>query len=390
MDKPTTPEPARTSEPVILAAEPEPTSVAATEVPDFSKLSTTELDKVIRQAKATAQRQFERFRCILLDVLYPALCELETRYDKKPGARTDLHPEQELGMGWHQYLRSVGVNPTSFRSRKSREALKAVNALLLPAPELPEEEPETKPKKCGHCGTKINLLPKGQEPAHDENCPQHPMRLKSLDILKNAAVRAETYEQLVAGTGRFSAMKPAERTAKMQELVLGSPVSKALIDAGEEFDEFNGLLNSIRGRDAEEMVRKANDFFGYYADKLKLLGLILPPVRLEQNEPKPKPPTLETDEDYETQDAADADDDTATALQTSELGIASGPEDEPEATTVPGASKKQKAAQMLAWVREHPEHGLTHKQLGEKFGMAGTSVGYYLRSTSEGENNDTI
>lgn len=37
---------------------------------------------------------------------------------------------------------------------------------------------------------------------------------------------------------------------------------------------------------------------------------------------------------------------------------------------------------MLAWVKENPDHGLTYKMLGEKFNMAATSVGYYLRKNA--------
>jgi len=67
--------------------------------------------------------------------LYPALLEMKSRYQKLPGARSDLH---ELPAStWHQYLLSVGVVPGTFRSWKSRtnSALKQLQATTDPPAE---------------------------------------------------------------------------------------------------------------------------------------------------------------------------------------------------------------------------------------------------------------
>jgi hypothetical protein len=50
---------------------------------------------------------------------YPALMELERRYEKLPGNRTDLG-EGFGDMGWYDFLKSCGVTPGSYRVWKSR------------------------------------------------------------------------------------------------------------------------------------------------------------------------------------------------------------------------------------------------------------------------------
>lgn len=61
--------------------------------------------------------------------LYPALVELEQRYQKLPGQRTDLDDTDFKGLGWHEYLNSIGVVPATFRSWKARLEQKMQNLL---------------------------------------------------------------------------------------------------------------------------------------------------------------------------------------------------------------------------------------------------------------------
>lgn len=61
--------------------------------------------------------------------LYPALVELEERYQKLPGQRTDLDDTDFKGLGWHDYLNSIGVVPATFRSWKARLEQKMQNLL---------------------------------------------------------------------------------------------------------------------------------------------------------------------------------------------------------------------------------------------------------------------
>ena len=61
--------------------------------------------------------------------LAPALLEMERRYNKQPGARTEIH--ELAAPGWHEYLKSVGVNPSTFRTWKRGYALKRLEAMVV-------------------------------------------------------------------------------------------------------------------------------------------------------------------------------------------------------------------------------------------------------------------
>jgi hypothetical protein len=275
--------------------------------------------------------------------------------------------------------KKVGIQPVKVRVWRTRYGHLPQLRAALQAMGVPVEEKPKPTQKCEHCGTKINL-PEGEEPDHDETCPHHEMRRKPLDVVKNAAVRALTYEQLVSGTGKYKTLKPEERTVKMHALAQGCPVSTALIDAGDEIDEFTGLLNRIRGRDVADAAPIIREFFDCYIEQLSVIGFDL----ADCLKPKPSEPEIVEDAYSEAHDPADAESAETTALLETELAIAPdlGEEVQPEpepAQADTSATRKQRAARMLAWVKENPTHGLSRKQLGDQFGMTEALVGRYLR-----------
>ena len=74
--------------------------------------------------------------------LVSALLEIKSRFQNQ-GARNDVH---ELKVtGWHDYLTSVGVNPSTFRTWKHRIETKQLVAMIDPP------APATNPQRLsGH------------------------------------------------------------------------------------------------------------------------------------------------------------------------------------------------------------------------------------------------
>jgi hypothetical protein len=89
----------------------------------YAKMSTGKLDGYIRTQNKKCAKQYQTF-ARNADELYFALAEMEQRFNKKCGARTDI---KKLGVpGWHEYLESRGVKPDAFRQWKHRRALQAL------------------------------------------------------------------------------------------------------------------------------------------------------------------------------------------------------------------------------------------------------------------------
>jgi len=96
-------------------------------------MSSTELHTHIHKSVGECKGHYDAFCKEASGSLYPALLEMESRFQKQQGARTDLH---ELpAPTWDEYLRCVGVAPGTFRSWKSRmnSTLKQLQATTDPA-----------------------------------------------------------------------------------------------------------------------------------------------------------------------------------------------------------------------------------------------------------------
>jgi len=100
--------------------------------PVFAAMSNADLHLHIGKNVEECKGHYTALQKAILESLYPALLEMESRYEKQQGARSDLH--ELLAQTWHEYLVSVGLPPGTFRSMKSRmnSALKQLQATTDP------------------------------------------------------------------------------------------------------------------------------------------------------------------------------------------------------------------------------------------------------------------
>jgi hypothetical protein len=98
----------------------------------LASLSQQELENRVRKSVETVTRFVGQAKNEVSNTLLPVLMELEHRYDKQIGSRTDLHGA--IKPGWYAYLRSLGVNPGTYRVWKSRAHLSQLKTLILPPP----------------------------------------------------------------------------------------------------------------------------------------------------------------------------------------------------------------------------------------------------------------
>jgi hypothetical protein len=125
---------AEAPEPTIL---PPATELAATEpvLPptqvDYSALDTKALDAAIVKSLEIASHYARQFDAEKKAHLLPALMEMETRWNKKQGARSDLSQLPIQGK-WHDYLRHCGVKPSTYRGWKKGY----YDAIALMSPQL--------------------------------------------------------------------------------------------------------------------------------------------------------------------------------------------------------------------------------------------------------------
>jgi hypothetical protein len=97
------------------------------------EMTTAELDECIVMSVAACNTHVDSLAKEVRERLYPCLLEMEKRYPKKQGARTDLKaPDEE---GWHEYLKSRGITPEAFRKWKSRNSVGELQVHLFPPPE---------------------------------------------------------------------------------------------------------------------------------------------------------------------------------------------------------------------------------------------------------------
>ena len=117
-DQPTIP-PAGDADPraASVPANSNHTYVTVTQVKGLKSLSPVELDAYIQSRALRCSMHVNGFRRRATE-LYTALIEMERRYNKQQGARSDLH---ELpAKTWTEYVESSGINPATYRKWKSR------------------------------------------------------------------------------------------------------------------------------------------------------------------------------------------------------------------------------------------------------------------------------
>ncbi len=113
----------------------EPTYVTVTQVrlcdKSLQAMSAVELDAYIKDRAVRCQRHVDGFKRRATE-LYLALLEMEGRYNKQQGARSDLHklPAQT----WTEYVEASGVDPATYRKWKSRQnqTLKLLGGVVAP------------------------------------------------------------------------------------------------------------------------------------------------------------------------------------------------------------------------------------------------------------------
>lgn len=119
------------------------TQVDPTKNPLFQQMSTESLDSFIQAQVQHCTAIVDKLNQTVREQLYPALLEMESRFEKKPGARNDIATLKVKG--WHDYLRTRGITPEAFRKWKSRNAIKEVQQYLLPSPPRPKRKKEFAP-----------------------------------------------------------------------------------------------------------------------------------------------------------------------------------------------------------------------------------------------------
>ncbi len=101
---------------------------------DYSTLDIKALDEAIVKSLEIAGHYAKQFDAEKKAHLLPALMEMETRWNKKQGARSDLSRLPIYGK-WHDYLRHCGLKPSTYRSWKKGY----YDAIALTSPQLGEE-----------------------------------------------------------------------------------------------------------------------------------------------------------------------------------------------------------------------------------------------------------
>src|SRR6266702_3055919 len=119
------------------------------------EMTTPDLDAVVVASMKACGGHVEQLNKEVRERLYPALLEMERRFDKQQGARTDLKVLDV--QGWHEYLESRMVNPATFRSWKSRNAVKELEGYLLP----PKPKKKKKPVSPELAETEHRLMAQG-------------------------------------------------------------------------------------------------------------------------------------------------------------------------------------------------------------------------------------
>jgi len=119
----------------------------------LASLSQQELESRVRKSVETVTSLVGQAKTEVSNTLVPVLMELENRYNKQIGSRTDLHGA--ITPGWHAYLRSLGVNPGTYRVWKSRAHLSQLKTLILPPPKKRAKRVDSRKESAIENGAQI-------------------------------------------------------------------------------------------------------------------------------------------------------------------------------------------------------------------------------------------
>jgi hypothetical protein len=199
--------------------------------------------------------------------IYAAACEVERRFEKRPGARNDIN---ELHVaGWEEFLEECGIKPATFRKwrQRSAAAMKPLESFVDP-PELNGPKPRPDKGKKSGCMASDAQAPRAKAAA--KNLADARKQLGAAAAAGNAqaaAIIAE-YEQAVtaAGSGALTnednstsdcsvVIDPTEsdsegvRLTEDGSLVVTTPAptSKvALLEGKAGFDQVRGAYAKVR------------------------------------------------------------------------------------------------------------------------------------------------
>ncbi len=123
--------PAGEADPQAALVPAKATSVTVTQVKKLANLTSIELDAYIKDKALRCQRHVAGFARRATE-LYLALFEMEGRFNKQQGARTDL--KELLAQTWTEYVEGSGANYDSYRKWKSRmdAATKQLGVVVAP------------------------------------------------------------------------------------------------------------------------------------------------------------------------------------------------------------------------------------------------------------------
>lgn len=110
---------------------------------NYARMESIKLDELIRNRVPRVLRLHNVFHGRVSE-LVSALLEMKSRFENQ-GARNDLHEVRITG--WHDYLSSIGLNPSTFRTWKHRTEAKQLVGIVDP--------PATATKRKG-AGGKLN------------------------------------------------------------------------------------------------------------------------------------------------------------------------------------------------------------------------------------------
>jgi hypothetical protein len=123
--------PAGDADPQAVLEPAKSTPVTVTQVKKLADLTSVELDALIKDRAKRCERHVAGFARRVSE-LYLALFEMEGRFNKQQGARSDL---KELpAQTWTDYVEASGVSPDAYRKWKSRmnAATKQLGTVVVP------------------------------------------------------------------------------------------------------------------------------------------------------------------------------------------------------------------------------------------------------------------
>ena len=120
------------ADPMVVMSSLKGTSVTChVGCPDFAEMSSVDIKQFVQTTMVECADHYDALGR-KSSYIYAALCEVERRFGKRPGARNDIH---ELHVnGWEDFLSECGVKPATFRKWRQRanNAIRRLEAMANP------------------------------------------------------------------------------------------------------------------------------------------------------------------------------------------------------------------------------------------------------------------